>query len=125
MGTSRPCRYFVMRNDIEGITNRDNAYLCYEMAYLYGRCQKAVSLPAPLYYAHLFTERVRFLTSDFIRSETGAGWLSDSQSVSDTLSDTSSTRTGEQNMPDFASILDMANKHAADLSDKTQPMFYC
>merc|ERR1719414_166401 len=99
----------------------DFAYLCNEMAYLYGRCQKCVSLPAPLYYSHLFSERARFLVSEHVRNETGQSWLSDTSSISDNESVYEVDTMVELRQK----VIKCANTHAKELCDQTKPMFYC
>ncbi|KFG40799.1 argonaute AGO [Toxoplasma gondii GAB2-2007-GAL-DOM2] len=57
-GTARPTRYYILRDD----ANRDMekvAQLMYSLCHVYGRCQRAVSIPAPLYYAELLAARAQ------------------------------------------------------------------
>nr|CAD7395763.1 unnamed protein product [Timema cristinae] len=58
-GTSRPTHYFVLWDD-----NRLSAdqlhHLTYQLCHTYVRCTRAVSIPAPAYYAHLVAFRARY-----------------------------------------------------------------
>lgn len=60
-GTGVPCHYYVLYDD-----NKLGAYFWHNFTFLlcqlYARCQKAVSYPAPVYYAHLacYSTRIRF-----------------------------------------------------------------
>eukprot|EP00457_Paulinella_chromatophora_P001100 gb/GEZN01001102.1/.p1 GENE.gb/GEZN01001102.1/~~gb/GEZN01001102.1/.p1 ORF type:complete len:993 (+),score=113.13 gb/GEZN01001102.1/:188-3166(+) len=55
-GTSKPTRYLVLWDDAKLPTDKLLA-LTYELCYLYFRCTRAVSLPAPAFYAHLAAYR--------------------------------------------------------------------
>ncbi|GAA5864610.1 hypothetical protein JCM1840_002168 [Sporobolomyces johnsonii] len=58
LGTTRPTRYVVLADeqnmsadDLQGVTN--------SLCYAYQRCNRSVSVPAPVYYADLLARRVR------------------------------------------------------------------
>lgn len=67
LGTARPAHYFVLLNeiftrDLIVPDTRISDYLhqlTYEMCYLFGRSTGPVSIPPPVYYAHLACERSR------------------------------------------------------------------
>uniref|UniRef100_A0A915K1Z6 Piwi domain-containing protein n=1 Tax=Romanomermis culicivorax TaxID=13658 RepID=A0A915K1Z6_ROMCU len=79
-GTSRPTRYHVLHDD--NLFSPDEMQsLTYYLCHCFSRCTRAVSIPAPVYYAHLACTRSR------------AHLIS---VVGDAFSDTASTRSGEQ-----------------------------
>lgn len=61
-GTARPTRYHCVCND-GNIPSDEVEQLAYYLCHLYSRCTRAVSYPAPTYYAHLACLRARALTS--------------------------------------------------------------
>lgn len=87
-GTSNPCRYVILRDDIgqkKHFTRYFWAYALFDMCHLYQRClinestnstsfpscrfrcQRSVSYPTPAYYAHLLADRGRMLADQFTR----------------------------------------------------------
>lgn len=52
MGTSRPALYHVLHDEI-GFTSDEIQQLTYWLCHIDARCSKAVSIPAPVHYAHL------------------------------------------------------------------------
>ncbi|XP_012548543.1 argonaute 2 isoform X1 [Bombyx mori] len=60
-GTARPTRYHAVCNDGR-IPENEVEHLAYYLCHLYARCMRAVSYPAPTYYAHLACLRARSLT---------------------------------------------------------------
>lgn len=57
-GTSRPTHYQVVHDDSQH--SPDEIYqLSYLLCHTYARCTRAVSLPAPVYYAHLAASRAK------------------------------------------------------------------
>ena len=50
-GTSRPTRYYVLHDDAQLGANNIQL-LTNALCYTYERCTRAVSIPAPVYYAH-------------------------------------------------------------------------
>jgi eukaryotic translation initiation factor 2C len=57
-GTSRPTHYSVL-HDENGFTSDQVQLVSYALCHLYFRCNRAVSIPAPLYYAELAVQRAR------------------------------------------------------------------
>lgn len=57
-GTSRPSHYYAL-NDENNFTADDLQICSNNLCNLYARCQKPVSIPAPVYYAHLACYRAR------------------------------------------------------------------
>jgi eukaryotic translation initiation factor 2C len=57
-GTSRPTHYHVLWDDSKFPAN-DIQMLTYYMCYLFTRCTRSVSYPAPCYYSHLVAFRGR------------------------------------------------------------------
>ncbi|XP_022691691.1 protein argonaute 12-like isoform X2 [Varroa jacobsoni] len=55
-GTSKPAHYIVLFDE-NNFTNDQMQSLSYYLCYLYGKCPRAVSIPAPIYYAHLVAFR--------------------------------------------------------------------
>ncbi|CAG2123307.1 unnamed protein product, partial [Medioppia subpectinata] len=57
-GTSRPTHYYVLHDDY-GFSADELQKLSYYMCYTYARCDKPISIPAPVQYAHLAAYRAR------------------------------------------------------------------
>jgi len=77
-GTSCPAHYHVL-HDQNNFTVDSMQELCYNMTYTYQRCTRAVSIPPPVYYAHLAAFRARLylgMDKDFSDSDTAS--MSDS-----------------------------------------------
>ncbi|XP_077513030.1 protein argonaute-3-like [Amblyomma americanum] len=51
LGTARPAHYYVLWDEI-GFTSDELQLLTYGLCNVYARCKTAVSIPAPVYYAH-------------------------------------------------------------------------
>jgi eukaryotic translation initiation factor 2C len=60
LGTSRPTHYQVLWDDSDFSSDEIQA-LSYYLCYMYSRCNKAVSYPAPTYYAHWAAKRANAL----------------------------------------------------------------
>uniref|UniRef100_A0A158Q754 Piwi domain-containing protein n=1 Tax=Elaeophora elaphi TaxID=1147741 RepID=A0A158Q754_9BILA len=56
IGTSRPSHYFVLY-DSWNLTSDEWQHLTFALCHLYARCNQSVSIPAPVYYAHLACSR--------------------------------------------------------------------
>ena len=52
-GTSRPTKYHCLYNDDPAVNADSLQGLIYGLCHVYQRCARSVSLPAPVYYAHL------------------------------------------------------------------------
>jgi eukaryotic translation initiation factor 2C len=59
MGTSRPTHYYVL-HDENGLSADELQMASYQLCHLYGRCNRVVSIPAPVYYADLCCTRARY-----------------------------------------------------------------
>ncbi|CDR36655.1 hypothetical protein NBRC10512_003824 [Rhodotorula toruloides] len=72
IGTTRATRYIVL-HDEHGLSTDDVQQIANSLCHSYQRTNKAVSLPAPVYYADLIAKRVRpwFLPHDDTRSSSG------------------------------------------------------
>ncbi|BGP22355.1 proteophosphoglycan ppg4 [Rhodotorula toruloides] len=72
IGTTRATRYVIL-HDEHGLSADDAEQIVNSLCYSYQRTNKAVSLPAPVYYADLIARRVRpwFLSPDDTRSWSG------------------------------------------------------
>lgn len=55
-GVARPTKYCVLRDD-SNISMDDLQALTYDLCHMFARCNRAVSYPAPTYYAHLMAAR--------------------------------------------------------------------
>jgi len=72
-GTSKPAHYTVLKDENK-FTSDQIQSLTYYMCHLYGKCPRAVSLPSPIYYAHLVAFRAaeigayKFFQSPLARS---------------------------------------------------------
>lgn len=65
LGTSHCCSYFVLENDKgTGWSNQDLAQICFDLAHMHPRATKAVSMPSPMFQAHLLAYRARYYTDD-------------------------------------------------------------
>jgi eukaryotic translation initiation factor 2C len=78
-GTSRPTRYYVLHDD-NGFAADQVQMMSYYLCHCFSRCTRAVSIPAPVYYADLACTRARAHLQ---------------ASMGDALSDTASTLSGE------------------------------
>ncbi|VDM66233.1 unnamed protein product [Strongylus vulgaris] len=72
IGTTRPAHYTVVVD--EWMLSADQIYeMCYQHCFLYARCRIPVSLPCPVYYAHLVCEKAKevykTLCSHILRSK--------------------------------------------------------
>ncbi|GJP56998.1 hypothetical protein CLOM_g16039 [Closterium sp. NIES-68] len=75
LGTSRPVHYHVL-HDENGLTADEIQHLTHSLCYNYGRCTRAVSTVAPVFYAHLAATHCRnYFDHDFsdLSSESSAG----------------------------------------------------
>lgn len=59
IGTSRGCHNHLLVND-GAYTLTEIQNLTYRLSYLYQRCGRSVSIPAPVYYAHHAASRAKF-----------------------------------------------------------------
>ncbi|KAK8771999.1 hypothetical protein V5799_024759 [Amblyomma americanum] len=57
-GTSRPSHYYIVWDD-SSFTADELQKLCYYLCHTYASCSRSVSIPAPVYYAHLAAYRAR------------------------------------------------------------------
>ncbi|CAG9534226.1 unnamed protein product [Cercopithifilaria johnstoni] len=60
VGTSRPSHYIVLY-DSWNLSADDWQQMIYALCHVYARCNKSVSIPAPVYYAHLACDRAKRL----------------------------------------------------------------
>jgi eukaryotic translation initiation factor 2C len=60
LGTSRPTRYQVLWDD-SGFSMNQIETLAYYLCFMYARCNRAVKVPAPTYYAHWAAKRAEAL----------------------------------------------------------------
>ncbi|GAA5927384.1 hypothetical protein JCM10213_003456 [Rhodosporidiobolus nylandii] len=60
LGTTRPSRYVVLRDENNPkLTSDDLETLTNSLTFIFQRCNRSVSVPAPVYYADLLAHRVR------------------------------------------------------------------
>lgn len=64
-GTSRPSHYHVL-SDSARFTASEFEQLTYDLCHVYQRCTRSVSIPTPVYYAHLAAFRARALSNRFL-----------------------------------------------------------
>ncbi|GAA5952480.1 hypothetical protein JCM8115_003612 [Rhodotorula mucilaginosa] len=82
IGTTRTTRYVLLVDD-NGLTSNDLQATINSLNYSYQRCNKAVSLPAPVYYAHLIAGKIRqWIISDHSSSSSAGGTETDSTPAS-------------------------------------------
>ncbi|KAL3998292.1 Piwi domain family protein [Acanthocheilonema viteae] len=60
IGTSRPSHYIILY-DSWHLSADDWQQMIYALCHVYARCNKSVSIPAPVYYAHLACDRAKRL----------------------------------------------------------------
>ncbi|CAJ0588793.1 unnamed protein product [Cylicocyclus nassatus] len=58
IGTTRPAHYTVVLDEW-GMSSDQIYEMCYRLCFLYARCRIPVSLPCPVYYAHLVCEKAK------------------------------------------------------------------
>uniref|UniRef100_A0A0M3K3Z5 Piwi domain-containing protein n=1 Tax=Anisakis simplex TaxID=6269 RepID=A0A0M3K3Z5_ANISI len=63
IGTSRPAHYTVLY-DSWNLSADQWQQMAYALCHLYTRCARSVSIPAPIYYAHLACKRARFYVNE-------------------------------------------------------------
>eukprot|EP01070_Trichotokara_eunicae_P004373 Trichotokara_eunicae@DN3916_c0_g1_i1.p1 len=95
-GTSNPSRYHVLYDDF-GYSEEAWASLAYHLCYVFGRAQRAVSIPTPVYYAHMVSERCSIVLAN----------------------------APELIPEDAEGRLKAANDALRSLLSATKPMFYC
>ncbi|GAA5997994.1 argonaute/piwi family protein [Rhodotorula paludigena] len=82
IGTTRATRYVVLTDEQVPLLRADDVQgLCHALCHAYQRCNRAVSIPAPIYYADLIANRVRgwFALADDSMSQTGTQHSATSQ----------------------------------------------
>ncbi|CAK9297677.1 unnamed protein product [Gordionus sp. m RMFG-2023] len=79
-GTSRPTHYHVLWDD-NNFSADDFQSLTYALCHTYVRCNRAVSIPAPTYYAHHVAFRARHHIGDLMMSDTASSSTHASQST--------------------------------------------
>jgi hypothetical protein len=67
-GTCKPCRYVVLYDDI-GLKLAELELMTYWLTYMYVRCNRSVSYPAPAYYAHWASRRAKVLSNAGARAD--------------------------------------------------------
>eukprot|EP01056_Protomagalhaensia_sp_Gyna25_P003236 Protomagalhaensia_sp_Gyna_25__3235@NODE_2944_length_807_cov_11_690104_g2459_i0_p1_GENE_NODE_2944_length_807_cov_11_690104_g2459_i0NODE_2944_length_807_cov_11_690104_g2459_i0_p1_ORF_typecomplete_len245_score26_41Piwi/PF02171_17/2e39_NODE_2944_length_807_cov_11_690104_g2459_i071784 len=126
-GTSHPARYVVLYDTVgsndPSLRGMDTSHILQEYAklmfflcFLYGRCQRSVSMPAPLYYATLFQERIRLLCDGITRTHLGLGCASNDDVVAHE----------ENTVPDkkVDTMISQINQLLGAVSTEAVPMFY-
>ncbi|GAA5987144.1 hypothetical protein JCM10908_001048 [Rhodotorula pacifica] len=82
IGTTRPTRYVLLVDDNK-MTSNDFEATINALCFSYQRCNKAVSLPAPVYYAHLVAGQIRqWIISDHGSASSAGGTDSESTPAS-------------------------------------------
>ena len=61
-GTAKPCKYTLLYDSI-GLKMSEIQLMTYWLTYLYARCNRSVSYPTPVYYAHWASIRAKALAS--------------------------------------------------------------
>lgn len=127
-GTSHPARYVVVKDDLKDTDPKlkamqgqellkTYAHFLFQLAHLYGRCQRSVSVPAPVYYATLLAERGRLHISDIAQKYLGLS----------TVQDDLSSFCGNTTKLDDSELRAFAQQMNAKLMETeagTRPMFY-
>jgi len=100
-GTSRPIRYHVIHDDSDFSADHIQAMTFY-LCHMYARCTRAVSIPAPVYYADLACRRARAhiydkvsdFGSDTMSQRSGSGGETETQISEDELIRSSTVQDG-------------------------------
>nr|CAB3472825.1 unnamed protein product [Digitaria exilis] len=72
-GTTRPTHYHVLHDEI-GFSPNDLEELVHSLSYVYQKSTSAISVVAPVYYAHLAAAQVRqFVRFDDMSSASSSG----------------------------------------------------
>ncbi|KAM0749817.1 Piwi-domain-containing protein [Meredithblackwellia eburnea MCA 4105] len=71
LGTTKPTRYVVLRDDAK-MSPDDLQSLTNALCHTYQRCNRAVSIPAPVYYADIIAAKVRAGMPDIFEDSTTA-----------------------------------------------------
>ncbi|CBZ54999.1 hypothetical protein NCLIV_054260 [Neospora caninum Liverpool] len=111
-GTARPTRYYILRDD----ANRDIervAQLMYSLCHAYGRCQRAVSIPAPIYYAELLAARAQSYMKVGMRRERNIDM------------DDLSHLSGESGEKILAETRQFADEYLRSTAARVTPMVFC
>eukprot|EP01054_Gregarina_sp_Poly1_P002690 Gregarina_sp_Poly_1__2689@NODE_173_length_12050_cov_429_537511_g154_i0_p2_GENE_NODE_173_length_12050_cov_429_537511_g154_i0NODE_173_length_12050_cov_429_537511_g154_i0_p2_ORF_typecomplete_len991_score140_34Piwi/PF02171_17/1_1e67PAZ/PF02170_22/3_4e14ArgoMid/PF16487_5/4_9e08ArgoN/PF16486_5/1_9e07ArgoL2/PF16488_5/5_4e06FTA4/PF13093_6/1_4FTA4/PF13093_6/85Imm30/PF15565_6/0_66Imm30/PF15565_6/1_3e03_NODE_173_length_12050_cov_429_537511_g154_i0895311925 len=130
-GTSHPCRYIIVRDDFatsdpkfKGLNNRDRleqyAHLMFQLCHLYGRAQKSVSMPAPIYYSSQLAERARMHSDQLARSTLKMSLMPD-----DGASVSSNNSGNPVSEAEIDALVTRMNQKLSELEGVTAPMFYC
>eukprot|EP01068_Selenidium_serpulae_P012171 Selendium_serpulae@DN5779_c0_g1_i2.p1 len=118
IGTSHPCRYFVLRD--ENRFQRDVLlHGMFQLCHVYGRCTRSVSIPAPCFYAKLLVERCLDHTNVHIQNKLQVNLADDSVSLS------SGGASNASALPSAQAVIEEVQPWLEDLSVKAQPFFYC
>ncbi|OQR66449.1 translation initiation factor 2C-like [Tropilaelaps mercedesae] len=75
MGTSVPAHYHIVYDDA-GHTIEELEKLSYYLCFMFARCSKSVSIPAPVFYAHLAAKRAK----EYIKAKCYGGSSSETSS---------------------------------------------
>lgn len=92
-GTSRPTHYYVLHDDA-GFSPDDLQLLSYQLCHLFGRCNRVVSIPAPVYFADLCATRASYHLRSKLRgsdSSSGGFQATNTSSASSTALDSALT----------------------------------
>eukprot|EP00923_Selenidium_pygospionis_P013963 GHVN01024055.1.p1 GENE.GHVN01024055.1~~GHVN01024055.1.p1 ORF type:complete len:754 (+),score=88.62 GHVN01024055.1:555-2816(+) len=117
IGTSHPCRYFVLKDD-NRIERDVLIHSMFALCHIYGRCTRSVSVPAPCFYAKLLAERCLQHVNVRINEEMSYN-LSDTQSIS------SGGGSTAEHIPTTENIIKEVNPWLENLSKRAFPHFYC
>ncbi|KHN71070.1 Uncharacterized protein Tcan_02543 [Toxocara canis] len=67
IGTSRPGHYYVL-HDTWNLSADEWQQLTFALCHIYARCNRSVSIPAPVYYAHLACARAAVHNADLCKN---------------------------------------------------------
>ncbi|KAL1233612.1 hypothetical protein TPS_09233 [Trichinella pseudospiralis] len=110
-GTSRPTRYHVLLDESNMNANTMQS-ITYYLCHIYGRCTRSVSIPAPVYFAHLVCARARYHVLAALNSG-----LVEKFSDEDSSSSSSSSKA-ESVKAELVKIIALHSKDVKEISDE-------
>ncbi|KAI0989495.1 hypothetical protein GJ496_001236 [Pomphorhynchus laevis] len=116
-GTSRPTYYRILL-DQNNLSRQTMAQLSYNLCFTFARCTRSVSMPAPVYYAHLAAFRARHYVDFFSKIDTEfAEFMMDSNNNNNGNKDMSDNNGGnkETDSPSVSVVSILVKQEVANL----------
>ena len=119
-GTSRPSHYYVLYDE-NRFSADDLHQLTYYLCHTYSRCTRSVSIPAPVYYAHLAANRARGHINGADMSDQNSSGSSGNGSGNFGGYGTPNQRISKRIVPDFDNLSQKINVR----TDRKSSMYFC